>query len=87
MSKRHDERWQLQEAKNKLSLVVDQACEQGPQVITRHGKDAAVVLSYEDYQALLRPRDSLAEFFQRSPLAGLELDLERSSDTGREVDL
>lgn len=36
---------------------------QGPQVITRHGHEAAVVLSFEAYQALLRPRENLVDFF------------------------
>lgn len=87
MSASHPERWQLQEAKNKLSQVVDLAESHGPQVITRHGKDAAVLLSYDAYQKLLRPKDSLVGFFERSPLFGAALDLERSPDLGREVDL
>jgi hypothetical protein len=31
--------------------------------------------------------DSLVSFFRRSPLVGLELDLERDQDTGRDVSL
>ena len=36
--------WQLQEAKNKLSEVVDQAIAEGPQVITRRGEEVAIVI-------------------------------------------
>ena len=37
--------WQLQEAKNKLSEVVDEAIREGPQVITGRGEEVAVVIS------------------------------------------
>jgi len=79
--------WQLQEAKNKLSQVVKQARESGPQVITVHGKETAVLISADDYQALTRPKESLLEFFQHSPLKGIALDTVRSKDTGREIEL
>lgn len=79
--------WQLQAAKNRLSELLDRARRDGPQVITRHGKEAAVVLSFEAYQALTRSTSDLAEFFANSPLAGLEFDIERSADTGRTIDL
>lgn len=79
--------WQLQDAKNRLSQVVEQACSQGPQTITLRGKPAAVVVAFDEYSRLLQPRLSLVEFLQRSPLRGVELQIERSRDTGREVDL
>ncbi len=79
--------WQLQEAKNRLSEVVDKALHQGPQVITRRGAETAVVLSMDDYTKMRRPETDLVEFMQASPLAGVELDLERTRDTGREIEL
>lgn len=79
--------WQLQEAKNKLSRVVAEAGKSGPQVITVRGKEAAVLMSADDYRKLVRREGSLAQFFQDSPLHGVELDLKRSRDTGREVEL
>lgn len=80
-------RWQLQQAKNRFSEVVDHALEQGPQIVTRRGVDTVVVLSLGDYEKLIRPEVSLVEFFQGSPLVGVELDLERSKDLPREVDI
>jgi len=78
--------WQLQEAKNKLSQVVEQAMQEGPQEITRHGKKAAVVLSVKDYQHLKARRgSSLVDFFRRSPLRGI--NLERVKDLPRGVNL
>jgi antitoxin Phd len=79
-------RWQLQDAKNRLSEVVNEAAD-GPQVITRHGRDAAVVLSMEEYRKLTHHDDDLVSFLRSSPLAGVELDLERSTDLPREVEL
>ena len=35
--------WQLQEAKNKFSSLVDKAQHNGPQIVTKQGKDADVV--------------------------------------------
>ncbi|TRO79123.1 type II toxin-antitoxin system Phd/YefM family antitoxin [Trichloromonas acetexigens] len=83
----HADEWQLQEAKNRLSRVVEEARRGKPQTITLRGTPAAVVLSFEQYQELTRPRLPLSEFFKSSPLRGVELELERSRDTGREVEL
>jgi prevent-host-death family protein len=80
--------WQLQEAKNKLSEVLDRAETEGPQTITRRGTAAAVVLSMKEYRKLIRSDAAdLVRFFQKSPLRGQSLDLERSKDTGRDIDL
>lgn len=68
--------WQLQEAKNKLSQVVDSAVQEGPQVITRHGREVVVVISMADYQKLAA-RPKLSEFLRDSPLAETDLDLTR----------
>ncbi|NLH41918.1 MAG: type II toxin-antitoxin system Phd/YefM family antitoxin [Planctomycetes bacterium] len=75
--------WQLQEAKNKLSEVVEAALNDGPQVITRRGADTAVVLSYAEYRRLLLTQKKLSDFFRESPLAGVELDLTRDSSPAR----
>ena len=79
--------WQIQDAKNRLSEVVDRVVGQGPQVITRRGVETAVVLSVEEYRRITKPETDLVDFFQASPLVGEDLDLERSQDTGREIDL
>ena len=82
-----DDRWQLQEAKNRLSEVVRKARKDGPQVITVHGADAVVVVSTDQYRRLSKRKGSLTEFFRRSPLVGVELDIVRRADSGRPVDL
>jgi antitoxin Phd len=78
--------WQLQDAKNKLSQVVQEAKRSGPQTITVRGSATAVILSAEDYRALTR-KGSLVEFLRNSPWADQELNIERSRDTGRDVRL
>lgn len=80
-------RWQLQDAKNRFSQVVDLARTEGPQTITLRGKEAAVVISIEDYRRLTRPQPRLSDFLRASPLAGQDLDLTRHDDDGRDVDL
>jgi prevent-host-death family protein len=69
--------WQLQEAKNKFSEVVEEALSQGPQVITRRGAEAVIVLSCAEYRKLLASHKKLSEFFHQSPLVGIDLDLVR----------
>ncbi len=80
-------KWQLQEAKNRFSEVVRKASEEGPQTVTKHGKDSVVVLSAEDYRKLEQPKTSLVEFFQNSPLSEIEIDLTRDKSSSRKVEL
>jgi len=69
--------WQLQEAKNKFSEVVEEALSQGPQVVTRRGVEAVIILSYAEYRKLLSSQKKLSEFFRQSPLADTDIDLSR----------
>ena len=87
-AKRQD--WQLQTAKAKFSEVFRLARTEGPQRITRQGKEGVVMISDEQYQRLTvrsnQPK-GLVRFFRESPLAGVELNLERDRDTGRDIEL
>ena len=64
------DRWQLQEAKNRLSELVRKARDEGPQVITVHGADAAVVMSAEQYAKLSRRKGTLVDFLQKITAGG-----------------
>jgi prevent-host-death family protein len=44
--------WPVQEAKQQFSRVVEAARTEGPQVVTRHGREVAVILSIDDYRAM-----------------------------------
>ncbi len=82
--------WQLQTAKARFSEVFRKARSEGPQWITRQGKEAVVVLPAEEFEKLKRRRKqsmSLVQFFAESPLAGSGIDLERQPDYGRPIDL
>jgi prevent-host-death family protein len=79
-------RWQLQEAKARLSEVVKSARE-GPQEISVRGEPAAVVLSVEEYERLKKRTLSPAEFVRRSGLVGVDLELERDKSPARDIDL
>jgi antitoxin Phd len=82
--------WQIQTAKARFSEVFRLARNQGPQRITRQGKEAVVMISNEKYEELIgrsRQPKSLVQFFRQSPLAGVELDLERSKDRERDIEL
>jgi len=81
-----DSRWQLQEAKTRLSEVIENAHQSGPQVITRHGAERAVVLSIEDYRALLANKHALKDYLLGGPKVD-SFEIERDVDTGREIEL
>jgi len=78
--------WQLQEAKNRLSTVIEGALHHGPQIITRKGIKTAVVLSVKDYEKLTKPKQNLVDFFKSSPLHSVRIDLTRSKESSREVE-
>jgi prevent-host-death family protein len=78
--------WQLQEAKAKLSQLVQQAQLGLPQIITLHGEPAAVVLSPAAYEAMSCRRQDLIEWLAE-PLLDDDSLFSRSRESGRAVDL
>jgi prevent-host-death family protein len=86
--------WQLQDAKNRFSEVVKRAREDGPQSVTVHGQPAAVVVSALEFEALIKPRMSFAEFLLTGTADGdpwpddiVDSINDRGADTGRDIDL
>ena len=77
----------MNEAKTKLGDLIREAQEHGPQSISVRGREAAVVLSAEEYRRWKGPRRSMLRFLQESPLTDPDLDLERRDEIGREVEL
>ena len=89
-TKQPDEPWQLQTAKARFSELFRRARTEGPQVVTRQGKEQVVVVRAEQYAKLtrrVRQPKSLVRFFAESPLTEVKLDLSRDIDTGREITL
>ncbi|WP_370108362.1 type II toxin-antitoxin system Phd/YefM family antitoxin [Bradyrhizobium yuanmingense] len=75
--------WTLANAKARLSEVLDRA-QTGPQVITRHGKPNAVIVSVEEWARKTARKGTLAEFLLASPLRGADLELDRLHDAPRD---
>jgi prevent-host-death family protein len=79
--------WTIADAKAHFSEVVDRALKKGPQVITRHGRKAVVVVAAEEWESRTRRQGTLADFFAASPLRDSGLEIERPEEAPRELDL
>jgi prevent-host-death family protein len=77
--------WALNDAKTQFSEVIERA-QQEPQLVTKHGKNAAVVLSYEAYQRLLSNDNAWDALRPEHPvLEDEESPFERTQVTPRAV--
>jgi prevent-host-death family protein len=78
--------WALHEAKSRFSEVCERAVNDGPQRVTRRGKESIVVVAETDFDKLSRKRKPFSEFLSDPRLRDIDLDL-RANDFGRDVDL
>jgi len=78
--------WQVQDAKTRFSEVIERARTEGPQMITRHGTERAVVLSIEDYRALATHKPDFKAYLLGGPKVD-DFSIERDPDIGRAVEL
>src|SRR5690349_6359326 len=88
------DQWQIQEAKQRFSEIIRAVTTVGPQVITRHGEDVAVVVDIGEYGRLTRPAVDLASILLGGPKLDdsaadvvAEVEAECKADFGRMVDL
>ncbi len=65
--------WQLQDAKNRFSRVVEEAIHEGPQTVTRRGEPVVVIVSIETWERLSGTRPGLKEYLRQGGLDGLDL--------------
>ena len=79
--------WQIKDARANFSTLVDKAISDGPQIVTRNGKRAVVVVSVEEWARRERRNGDLVEFFANSPLREEGFELERQRDYPREIEL
>jgi prevent-host-death family protein len=84
--------WQVQDAKQRFSEMIRAVASEGPQVITRHGEDVAVVVGIEEYRRLTQPVADLAGILLGGPKVDdsaadvfAEVEAERKADFGRAV--
>jgi len=78
--------WQIKDARANFSTLVDKAIGDGPQVVTRNGKKAVVVVSAEEWARRERRDIDLVEFFANSPLCEEGFEIERARDYPREIE-
>ena len=60
-----------------FTKIADRAVKEGPQIVTRNGEQMVVVVSLRDYEQRFAPREPLADFFRKSPLLGVDLEVSR----------
>jgi prevent-host-death family protein len=94
MTSPSSDHWQIQDAKQRFSEMIRAVTSEGPQVITRHGADVAVVVDIDEYRRLTRPAVDLANTLLGGPKLDddaadvfAEIEAERKADYGRVVDL
>jgi prevent-host-death family protein len=77
--------WQIQEAKQRFSELIRAAHADGPQVVTRHGQEIAVVIDIADYRHLKGETAEFKDYLRSGP--GFDgLDLERTAERPRSTD-
>jgi prevent-host-death family protein len=86
--------WQIQEAKQRFSEMIRAATSKGPQVITRHGEDIAIVIDVREFHRLSRAAVNLTDVLLGGPKVDdsiidvfAEIEAERKTDLERPVDL
>ena len=65
--------WQLQEAKAKFSEVVELALHGEPQIVTKRGEEAVVIIAYTQYRRLAQKQKSVLEALAGAPRGELKL--------------
>ena len=85
--------WQIQEAKQRFSEMIRAVAHVGPQIITRHGEEVAVVVDIAEYRRLTRPTVDLTGLLLGEPRLSddsaevlAEVEAERKADFGRPID-
>jgi prevent-host-death family protein len=78
-------RWQVQDAKQRFSELIRTAHAEGPQVVTRHGEEIAVVIDIADYRHLKGETAEFKDYLRSGPDFG-SLDLARSDEHPRTLD-
>ncbi|MEV6491864.1 type II toxin-antitoxin system Phd/YefM family antitoxin [Actinoplanes sp. NPDC051633] len=79
--------WQVQEVKQRFSEVLRAAKNGGPQIVTKRGEEVAVVIDIADYRRMRGETVSFMRFLQSGPVVDDGLDIERSTEPSRDVDL
>lgn len=68
--------WQLQDAKNRFSEVVEEALHSGPQTVTRRGEPVVVVVAIDTWRRVTGAGPNLKAFLRTAPLDGVDISRE-----------
>ncbi len=86
--------WQIQEAKQRFSEMIRAVTSEGPQIITRHGEDIAIVIDISEFHRMTRSPVNLTDILLGGPKVDdsivdvfAEIEAERKADLGRPIDL
>lgn len=63
--------WTVSGAKARFNEVIARAVAEGPQAVSRNGRDTAVVVSVDQSRRAKARKGNLAEFFANAPFKGL----------------
>lgn len=79
--------WQVQQVKSRLSEVLQKAQNEGPQTITKHGVEQAVLLSMDEYRELTAHIPSIIDVLMGGPKFDDDQmpDFERQPDPPRDL--
>jgi prevent-host-death family protein len=77
--------WPLQEARNRFRELVDSALDEGPQRITRHGKQAVVVVAESEWDRRAGPTKRFGDLLADCPLATEDLPPRRPARIARKT--
>lgn len=78
--------WKLQDAKAKFSQIVENALSNGPQFVTRRGKEAVVIVSVKEYEKLISTKLTFKEFLLNCPSLDDKFEFERQKDYSRSIE-
>jgi prevent-host-death family protein len=78
-------RWPVQDAKQRFSELLRRAHSDGPQIVTRHGEEVAVIIDAAEFHRLTGDQADFKDYLPTGPLLD-DLELSRADDLPREVD-
>ena len=77
--------WQIQEAKQRFSELLRAAASEGPQIVTRHGQEIAVVIDVSEFHKMRADTPDFKDYLRSGP--GFDdIDLTRSDERPSDID-
>jgi prevent-host-death family protein len=77
-------RWPVQDAKQRFSELLRRAHSDGPQIVTRHGEEVAVIIDAAEFHRLTGDQTDFKDYLRTGPFLD-DLELTRPGDLPREI--